>query len=214
MIKIVKSILPKDQTYYVAVSMGIDSVAAVSFMKNRGYDVIPIHFNHNLRQQNQKMVDFFNTFCEDMNLNGIVGEGHSLTTEKNCRDARIDFFSSLCYNANVVTAHHLNDWVESYLINCFRGQPHYSPFNLISNFGSFSVYHPFLLTKKSDLIQYAERNKLLKYVVEDESNNITKGSRRNWLRNIIIPEMRKNKLSLEKFAQKEILKLVNLNITV
>lgn len=214
MIKIIKSILPKEKKYFVAVSMGVDSVAAVSFMKNRGYNVVPIHFNHNLRQQNQNMVDAFDIFCNDMNLEGYIGEGTDLVTEKDCRDARIDFFKSLCYNANVVTAHHLNDWVESYLINCFRGQPHHSPFNLISSFDSFSVYHPFLLTKKSDLIQYAERNGLLKYVVADESNNITKGSRRNWLRNIIIPEMKKNKLSLEKFAQKKILKLINKDMPV
>jgi tRNA(Ile)-lysidine synthase TilS/MesJ len=44
----------------------------------------------------------------------------------------------------------------------------------------------------------------MKYVVEDETNVENKGSRRNWLRNIIIPEMKKNKISLEKFAKNKI----------
>jgi hypothetical protein len=35
----------------------------------------------------------------------------------------------------------------------------------------------------------------------------TKGSRRNWIRQQIIPEMIKNKLSLENFAERKIIKL-------
>ena len=46
------------------------------------------------------------------------------------------------------------------------------------------------------------------YTVQDESNFITKGSRRNWIRSKIIPEMIKNKLSLEKFAKRKIISLL------
>ena len=48
----------------------------------------------------------------------------------------------------------------------------------------------------------------MRYVVDDETNSIIKGSRRNWIRNFIIPQMKENKLSLEKFAQRKIIKLI------
>lgn len=215
MIKTIKTILPKDKKYYVAVSMGVDSVAAVSFMKNKGYEVIPVHFNHALREQNFCMMEKFLNFCTEMGLCGHVGVGKDLSTESDCRDARINFYSKIAKDGVVVTAHHINDWVESYLLNCFRGHAHHNPFELVSNFGSFSIVHPFLLSRKKDFVEYVDRNGLSKYIVEDETNIVVKGSRRNWVRNHIVPEMTKHKLSLEKFAQRQVLQLAdNLNCSL
>jgi tRNA(Ile)-lysidine synthase TilS/MesJ len=114
----------------------------------------------------------------------------------------------------IITAHHLNDYVESYLLNCFRGHPNHTPIEFFSEFNIedkkyfdgkyYKIIHPFLLSTKRDFRQYLERNNYMKYVVEDETNVENKGSRRNWLRNIIIPEMKKNKISLEKFAKNKI----------
>lgn len=208
MIRTVREILPKDKTYYIAVSMGVDSIAAAHFLNNKGYRLIPIHFNHNLRDQNFVMMEKFLDFCTNIGLSGHIGVGNKLITEKDCRNARLNFYSKIAKNGNVITAHHINDWVESYLLNCFRGQPNNNIFSLVSNFDSFSILHPFLLTRKKDFKEYVERNHLTKYLVEDETNSIIKGSRRNWIRNFIIPQMKENKLSLEKFAQRKIIELI------
>ena len=45
-------------------------------------------------------------------------------------------------------------------------------------------------------------------MVEDETNQVTKGSRRNWVRNDIIPQLKLQKISLEKFAKRKVLKLL------
>jgi len=209
MIKIIKHIAPKNQHYYVAVSMGVDSVAALLWLKNKGYQVTPLHFNHNLRPQNETMQKRFWDLCKDLNLNGRSGIGSNLTTEAACRDARLDFYSRVAAEGTIITAHHLNDWVENYLLNCFRGHPNHTAIPLESKFDNFNLIHPFLLSKKSDFKQYLERNGWLKYVVEDETNEIVKGSRRNWVRNAIIPQMEKQKLSLEKYAERKILKKVS-----
>ena len=212
MIKTIKSIFPKSQRYYVAVSMGIDSVAAVSFMIRKGYNLVPIHFNHRLRKQNDFMAEKFLDFCNSMGIDGHIGTGQNLITESDCRNARLNFYQEIATGGVIVTAHHLNDWVESYLMNCFRGHPNHNPFELVSNFGTFSIIHPFLLSRKKDFIEYVERNNLKKYIIDDETNKITKGSRRNWIRNNLIPEMKDHKLSLEKFAKRHILELSsNLN---
>jgi tRNA(Ile)-lysidine synthase len=205
MIKIIKNLIPKSEKYYFAVSMGIDSVAAYYWMKSKDYKVQPIHFNHKMRQQNDLMEEKFIELCKATNEKPIIGRGINLKLENDCRNARISFYESVVDdNSYMITAHHINDWIENYLLNCFRGQPCHDPFKLESDFKKFFIVHPFLLSRKIDFIQFVERNNLKKFVVEDETNLQQKGSRRNWLRNTIIPEMKKNKLSLEKFAERKI----------
>lgn len=205
MIKIIKNLVPKNEKYYFAVSMGVDSVAAYFWMKSKDYNVKPIHFNHKMRIQNDLMEEKFIELCKATNEKPIVGRGINLKLENDCRNARIAFYESVVdENSYMITAHHINDWVENYLLNCFRGHPHHNPFELESDFGKFFIVHPFLLSKKKDFIQFVERNNLKKFIVEDETNSNSNGSRRNWLRNTIIPEMKKNKLSLEKFAERKI----------
>jgi tRNA(Ile)-lysidine synthase TilS/MesJ len=209
MIKVIKEILPKDRLYHFAVSMGVDSVAAIHYLKTKGYNLIPLHFNHNLRYQNVIMAEKFLEFCNDLGLSGHIGVGKNLLTENDCRNARLSFYGQVAENGRIITAHHINDWVENYLLNCFRGQPNNDKFPLVSRFGFFSVLHPFLLSRKKDFKQYVDRNHLMKYIVEDETNSIIKGSRRNWIRNFIIPNMTQNKLSLERFAKREIIASIN-----
>lgn len=210
MIKIIKNIVTKDQHYFVAVSMGVDSVAAFLWLKSKNYNITPVHFNHKIRPQNDLMESKFIELCDKLKFNYKIGHGSGdLITEKDCRQARLEFYNSLD-GGSLITAHHLNDYVESYLLNCFRGNPHHSPFELISYFENYKVIHPFLLTRKKDFLQYLARNDYLKYTVQDESNSITKGSRRNWIRSKIIPEMKSNKLSLEKFAKRSVIKLIDL----
>jgi len=207
MIKIIKELLPKEQKFYFAVSMGIDSVAGYLYLRNKGYDLIPIHFNHKLRPQNDIMEEKFIELCKATNSNPIVGYGKNLNTESECRDARLNFYNENA-NGTIITAHHLNDWVESYLLNCFRGHPNKEPFNLISEFPNYKIIHPFLLSRKIDLQEFLDRNNYKHYTTEDETNSSVKGSRRNWIRKQIIPEMSRNKLSLEKFAKRRISKIM------
>lgn len=205
MIKIIRDLTPKSERYYFAVSMGVDSVAAYFWMKMKRYDVTPIHFNHRLRIQNDIMENKFVELCEATNAPKIIGYGDNLKTEKDCRDARIRFYSSVVEEgSDIITAHHLNDWVESYLMNCFRGHPNHTAINFESYFDNFTFVHPFLLTRKNDFVQFAGRNNLMRFVVTDETNSNIVGSRRNWVRNVIVPEMMKRKLSLEKFAERKI----------
>lgn len=245
MIKIIKQLVDKDCPYLFSLSMGVDSVAAFLWMKSKGYNVIPIHFNHGLREQNELMENQFYLLCSELKLQlaplssseishplivpqkGFVEKNTTKArTESELRDIRLNFYQRACnwikthYDFDkiptIITAHHLNDYVENYLLNCFRGHPTHTPIEFVSKFDppeddnpdlfntSYKIIHPFLLTRKDDFRQFLERNNYMKYVVEDETNKVTKGSRRNWIRNVIVPEMVNNKLSLEKFAKRKI----------
>lgn len=207
MIKIIKQILPKDREYHVAVSMGVDSVAALLWMRWKGYKVTPLHYNHNLRAQNGTMHERFLELCRFLGLEGKSEIGRNLRTESECRQARLDFYSRAAKGGTIVTAHHLDDWIESYLLNCFRGHPNHHPFELESRFPDFTIVHPFLPSKKEDFREFLDRNNWMFHVVEDESNKIVRGSRRNWIRCNILPEMTTQKLSLDKYALRKIRKM-------
>jgi tRNA(Ile)-lysidine synthetase-like protein len=208
MIRVVKEVLPKDAHYHLAVSMGPDSVAALFWMRWKGYSFTPVHFDHNLRAQNSVMRERFFALCDKIGLEGKSEVWcHGGGTEAQCREARLDFFSRTAKKGTVVTAHHLDDWIESYLLNCLRGQPNHQPFNLESEFPEFKVVHPFLPTRKSDFADFIERNGWAEWIVQDETNSSTSGSRRNWIRQAIIPEMERQKISLEKYARRRIKRL-------
>lgn len=207
MIRLIKHILPKEKTYHIAVSMGVDSVAALFWLRSKGYNLVPLHFNHNMRAQNGTMHEKFFELCHKLGLQGKSDIGVGLRTESECRNARLSFYNKEARDSSIITAHHLNDWIESYLLNCFRGHPNHRPFELETQFESFKILHPFLLTRKRDFREYLERNGWMDFVVEDQTNWVVKGSRRNWVRNAIIPEMTSQKMSLEKFAQRKINKL-------
>lgn len=208
MIKIIKNILPKEREYHLAVSMGADSVAALFWLRWKGYRIVPLHFNHNLRSQNFIMHERFGRLCDKLGIQGksevwVKGRG----TEAECREARLDFYRRQAAGGTIITAHHLDDWIESYLLNCLRGHPGKKPFELESDFRDFKIAHPFLPTRKRDFIQFLERNGWMEWVVEDETNMVVQGSRRNWIRRNIIPEMTRQRLSLEKYAKRRIEKM-------
>ena len=211
MIQVVKQAFPKEKKYHLAVSMGTDSVAALFWMRWKGYDFLPLHFDHNLRAQNCTMREKFHRMCEKLGLEGKSAVGRNLKTEAECRDARLDFYSREAKGGTVVTAHHLDDWIESYLLNCLRGHPSHNPFQIESHFPDFTVAHPFLPPSKRHFGQFLERNGWKDWVVEDESNQVIKGSRRNWIRSSIIPQMKAQRLSLEKYAKRRINKMAESN---
>lgn len=204
MIRVPREVLSKDKKYYVAVSMGVDSLAALFWMVNEGFDVTAIHFNHSLRDRNDDMQASFIRLCEMYRIPYITESVKCDPSENDCRKKRLEFFSRVAQGSVVVTAHHLNDWVESYLMNCFRGCPDKRPFEVETRFKDFNILHPFLLTKKSDFEQYLERNLLITMIVEDETNSVNKGSRRNWVRNDLIPILKEQEISLEKFAKRSV----------
>jgi tRNA(Ile)-lysidine synthetase-like protein len=191
-------------------SSGVDSIASTHFlMKKYKSDFfsekIVFHYNHNLREQNNKMQSSVERFCEKYKFNLICGkaEFRGDKSEDCCRKLRFNEVENLFKDSVIVTSHHLNDCVESYLLNCFRGNPEYNPipfFTLTMNGNVIS--HPFLFTYKNDFIQYAERNKLYEFIVEDETNQSSVGSRRNMIRNKIVPILHEETLGIETIVKK------------
>lgn len=186
---------------YMAISGGVDSIAAAFVARKKFGIERAYHFNHGLRSQNDEMEEKVKDFCKKFHFDLVVKRGSNLKTEAECREARIHgFFEAV--GGNLITAHHLDDCVESYLLNCFRGHSEFLPIPLVSDFRAGKIFHPFLAVQKKDFLKIARQNNLMRYLVEDETNNIVKGSRRNFIRKEIVPLLEAYELGIKKIVHK------------
>lgn len=184
------------------VSAGVDSIAACHWLIHRYHirsmvNFQIVHFNHGLRPQNDEMQQKVESFAKEFNLFLDVFKLHADTTdERHLRDLRLSRMKEYAVTRSFadkpwfMTAHHLNDAVENYINNTISGNPEYMPISLASSFDEFNIIHPFLKTSKRELIEYAEENDLMRFVVEDDTNEDNK-YKRNHIRNVVIPELNK-----------------------
>ena len=90
---------------------------------------------------------------------------------------RYEFFSK--FDFPIITCHHLDDCVETYLFSCLRG------FQSVIPYSKRNVIRPFLLNEKSVFYKWCEGKNVP--FVEDESN-LSVDYSRNRIRHNIVPE--------------------------
>jgi tRNA(Ile)-lysidine synthase len=138
----------------IAFSGGIDSLAAAIFAKNGRRDPILLHFNHGCQYSN-KIEEGCRELAEALKLPIIVGKISSQEKSSNqsledyWRKERYKFLFSTNVN-EIITAHHLDDAVETWVWSSLHGQSKLiQPVQKTTN-GKFLI-RPFLCTKKEEL---------------------------------------------------------------
>jgi tRNA(Ile)-lysidine synthase len=187
MININKKILT--ESFSVALSCGVDSIACAHLLKTLGYNFKAVHYNHNQREQNKLMVDGCKKFCDDFDIELTIGKclvKYTKNIEDNLRKERLKFFGDI--GGDIIVCHHLNDAIESSLMLWMRGKMEHKPIQEITKFSNFTLLRPFIRNEKSALEDWIEKKKLNNYLVVDESNNDTKYER-NWIRKEILPKI-------------------------
>jgi tRNA(Ile)-lysidine synthase len=122
-----------------------------------------------------------------------------LSQEEHWRNERYAWFRQ--QEDLIVTAHHLDDCVETWVFNTSHGNPWTIPYR------HDNVVRPVRATTKADLINWAERHCVP--WCEDISNNDLNFAR-NRIRHCIVPEILKINPGLPKVIKK---KVVNEDIT-
>jgi len=168
--------LPRNLT--VAFSGGVDSVAAVDFL-SRNHDVSCAFFHHGT-DNSERALKFVEKFCAERDLPLYLGFIHrqkpdNKSMEEHWRDERYKFLRKF---ETVITAHHLNDCVETYIWSALHGDPKVIPYK------RNNVLRPFLTTPKSELISWCERKGLS--WCEDTSNDDDRYMR-NYIRKHLVP---------------------------
>ncbi len=177
MIKVLGQI-PKGE-FGIACSGGVDSMAILHFLVKGRYNPHVIYFNHNTEHGNLAE-KFITEYCSNNNLNLFIGRTELKPTsnkEKIWSNLRYEFFSK--FDFPIMTCHHLDDCVETYIFSCLRG------FQSVIPYSKGNVIRPFLLNEKSVFEKWCKQ-KMVPFI-QDESNDCLDYSR-NRIRHQIVPE--------------------------
>jgi tRNA(Ile)-lysidine synthase len=169
-------------------------MAVLDFLR-RCHHVQVIHVNHGTSHATQAE-QFVTAWCAQ---HGIPVQVHAVTQVKPKTESWEEFWRNERYHifhqldACVVTAHHLDDAVETYLFNCLHGKSHTMPAH------NRNVIRPFLCTPKSALLSWCDRKQVPH--VTDPSNTDLRYMR-NLIRDQIVPLALRVNPGLRKVVRK------------
>ena len=201
------SIVEKNKKLLIAISGGIDSEVLLDLcIKNIALaNIHAIHINHNLTLQAMKYEHFVRRNCFEKNIpltvvsekrNSINGESMEMWGRK----IRYKNFYQSLIELNfdyVLTAHHANDNLETLLMNLDRGCYVKGLRGIVPKNGK--IIRPLLKYKKSDIISYANKNKI--DFIHDLSNDDI-AMKRNYIRKKLEPFLAsKNSYLIERFSE-------------
>lgn len=177
--------------YVIAYSGGVDSqVLLHAFAKVVPEKVVAFHINHGISDNAQTWQDFCSKTAQSLSVNFTFEQFHLLgesNLEDKARKARYGAFERLMNETScLVTGHHMDDQVETFMLNLMRGAglDGLSSMPEIKSFGNGFHGRPFLSIGKEELTEYAISNGL--QWVEDESNKDSVYDR-NFIRNEVVP---------------------------
>ena len=184
--------------FTIALSGGLDSMVLLDLLSKakRSSDVIKaIHINHNLHESSKEWVDFAKDACKKYKLPLIIEsinpkqEGFGL--EADAREQRYKKFKEIILdNECLLTAHHLDDQIETTLFRIFRGTglDGLRSIRKKAKFGKGLLCRPLINIPREAIEQYAKLNDI-KWIEDPSNNNIYFD--RNYLRNNIVPSIKK-----------------------
>ena len=182
------------KTFLLAVSGGADSMVLSSLFKMSNLKFEIAHINYHFRGEDsnldQKIVeDFCTTNQIKFHLKDVSEEEKSkMTSLQNwARKIRYDYFFRILEEENldyIVTAHHLNDELETFFINLSRGSGIKGLSGIPTN--ENSILRPLLKFTKAEIYAFAEENKI--DFREDKSNE-KNDYLRNKIRNQLTPKI-------------------------
>lgn len=198
MIRIIGKI-PKRVT--IACSGGIDGMAVTHFLRNGNRDIDLVYFNHDTFHSKNAQ-DFVEDYANKNNLDLKIGRVKGLkgkrSMEEFWRDERYSFFESI-NTEFLITCHHLDDVVETWIMSSFHGLSKLIPYKRGQN-----IYRPFLLTSKKTIRDYATKKQV--QWVEDPSNSRTEYIR-NHVRHNIMPLALKVNPGIRKTIFKKLIEI-------
>ena len=187
----------KGKRILIACSGGLDSVVLSRLFKELNYDISLAHCNFSLRGKESDEDENFVILLADKLSIPIFNKKfntkaykikHKLSIQVAARQLRYQWFAEVCAEHSfdyLATAHHLDDDLETFLINLSRGTGLKGLIGipLIND----KIIRPFLNFPRADILQYAKENNC---PWREDSSNQTSDYLRNKLRIEVIPRLK------------------------
>lgn len=178
----------------VAVSGGADSMALLHMLTIKGYEIIVVHVNYQVRESAKRDQKIVENFCQKHNLTlkilyakEAVGNFQAFA-----RRLRYDYMQEIAkeYDTyDVYVAHHLDDVIETYLMQKERKSiPEFYGIKSELNYETITLKRPLLHLSKEEIIEYC-RNNNIEY--GDDESNFKNDYTRNRIRNTVVSKMSK-----------------------
>jgi len=181
----------------IAISGGLDSVVLTHLCHKLNLDFALVHCNFNLRgKESDADEDFVLQLADDLNKEVFIesfetetyANQQKLSTQMAARELRYHWFNELSKQLSfdyILTAHHADDNLETFLINLSRG----TGIEGLTGIPEINenIIRPLLSFSRKDIEEYANVNNL-KW--REDSSNASNKYLRNKLRLEVIPKLK------------------------
>jgi len=196
--------IPKSDRFLLAISGGMDSVALAHLLYSDKIDFGLAHFNYQLRgdesDQDERFVQQLAAQW-DIPFHRNTADTRSLATQQKkgiqetARELRYQWFQEVAASTPydwIITAHHLNDSIESLLLNLtkgtgLRGMRGIPPINQ-------NIIRPLISCSKEEIKAYVTKQQI---AYREDSSNEKADYQRNYIRLQVIPKLKTLNPSLE-----------------
>lgn len=181
----------------IAISGGLDSVVLTHLCKETKLDIALAHCNFNLRDKESNADEIFvqelaktqklEVFIQHFDTSNYAKE-NKLSIQMAARELRYNWFQELAEQLDfdyILTAHHADDNLETFLINLTRGTGLEGLTGIPETNGN--IVRPLLSFSRDVILDYA-KSKQLKW--REDSSNASIKYLRNKLRHEVIPKLK------------------------
>jgi tRNA(Ile)-lysidine synthase len=191
----------------IAVSGGLDSMVLLDLISKTNIEFAVAHCNFQLRNdESNEDEDFVKSYCQENSIQGFFqkfdtkqfAEDEKLSIQVAARKLRYEWFYELLATENfdfVATAHHLDDQLETFLINFSRG----TGLDGLSGISSQNdkIIRPLLIFSREEIETFAKEHNIS---WREDSSNASDKYIRNKIRHHVVPILKElNPSFLESF---------------
>ena len=199
----------ENKKLFLAVSGGLDSMVLLHLFQQLEYKIAVLHCNFQLRGlESFGDQDFIRNYCEENNISLFTtqfdteafAKDYKLSTQIAARELRYSWFYELLETHKfdyILTAHHADDNLETFIINLSRGTGLEGLIGIPEQ--NDKIIRPLLPFSREEILKYAEENNI---EWREDSSNASNKYLRNKIRHDLVPVLKEINPNFLKAFQK------------